>query len=403
LKAQFGASKNPLLGLPDYLLCVSLDNQYSPFGKSYMNTDLSERLTVTGNGGIRYGEGKKCGSVAGSTSFKFEHSTTQLAREELKDKWFYKKCQEQRSSPEWRTGEDPYTPECWLTLWDASLARRYTWDMDFEKTTPTVKTLLAKAQTAVKAALLPYWDGNVDALDGALTDTPKIGFEFVFKNKDLVADATFVTDKGTSKFPDVTLNLPNWTSRLRQLKLETTIPQLISSNVLSSCLHTSGSIQTLDNVTSVYKPSACWTLASGHCAPKPGYAVFTKKNGNMPLALRAYIGGHKFEFVPTSSKSIQVTKDGSPQDVADKGSKTYMEGKEEIAKLIRWGSVYTLHSEGNVMINFDGTFAQIIPAPYVKGQHCGVCGNFDGNRKNEFLNKVGAPTDPSRIAQAWCI
>ena len=55
------------------------------------------------------------------------------------------------------------------------------------------------------------------------------------------------------------------------------------------------------------------------------------------------------------------------------------------------------------MINFDGTFAQIIPAPYVKGQHCGVCGNFDGNKKNEFHNKVGAPTDPSRIAQAWCI
>jgi hypothetical protein len=33
-------------------------------------------------------------------------------------------------------------------------------------------------------------------------------------------------------------------------------------------------------------------------------------------------------------------------------------------------------------------YEQVIPAPWVKGQHCGVCGNFDGNTKNEMLDKV---------------
>ena len=55
------------------------------------------------------------------------------------------------------------------------------------------------------------------------------------------------------------------------------------------------------------------------------------------------------------------------------------------------------------MVSFDGTFVQAIPAPYVKGQHCGVCGNFDGNTKNEFLNKVGSAVETDRLAQAWCI
>ena len=32
--------------------------------------------------------------------------------------------------------------------------------------------------------------------------------------------------------------------------------------------------------------------------------------------------------------------------------------------------------------------SQVIPAPWVKGQHCGVCGNFDGNTKNEMQDKV---------------
>eukprot|EP00090_Calanus_glacialis_P016360 TRINITY_DN2561_c0_g1_i1.p1 TRINITY_DN2561_c0_g1~~TRINITY_DN2561_c0_g1_i1.p1 ORF type:complete len:1526 (-),score=363.79 TRINITY_DN2561_c0_g1_i1:68-4645(-) len=403
VKVQFGASGNQIIGLPDYVICASVENTYSQFGKSYMNTNLDERLAVTGSGGIKYGEGTKCGAAQGSTDFKFEHSTTQLGREELKDKWFYKKCMEQRASSEWKSGEDPYTAECWMTLWDASLARKYSWALDFEKTTPYVQGLLSKAQTVVKAGLIPYWDVDPDALVGAITDTPKISFEFVFKNKDRVVDATFITDRGTSKFPDVNLNLPNWTGRLRQLKLETTIPQMIQSNILSNCMHTSESIHTLDNVTAPYRPSSCWTLISGHCAPTPGFAVFTKRNGKMPLSMRVYIGGHKFEFEPTDSKNIKVTKDGVPEQVADKGSKTFMEGKEEITKLIKWGSVYSLHSEGNVMVTFDGTFAQVIPAPYVKGQHCGVCGNFDGNTKNEFLNKVGSPVEVGRIAQAWCI
>ena len=73
--------------------------------------------------------------------------------------------------------------------------------------------------------------------------------------------------------------------------------------------------------------------------------------------------------------------------------------------------MYTLFSDYNVVILYDGTFVevnryissssasqqdshnpdddeQVIPAPWVKGQHCGVCGNFDGNTKNEMQDKV---------------
>ena len=70
---------------------------------------------------------------------------------------------------------------------------------------------------------------------------------------------------------------------------------------------------------------------------------------------------------------------------------------------MKWGSVYTIFSPYNVNVIYDGTFVQVIPAPFVKGQHCGICGNFDGNKKNEFLNKVGAPVEAGRLAQAWCI
>ena len=38
--------------------------------------------------------------------------------------------------------------------------------------------------------------------------------------------------------------------------------------------------------------------------------------------------------------------------------------------------------------NYHHICSQVIPAPWVKGQHCGVCGNFDGNTKNEMQDKV---------------
>ena len=52
----------------------------------------------------------------------------------------------------------------------------------------------------------------------------------------------------------------------------------------------------------------------------------------MPLSMRVYLGGHKIEFEPIDSKNIKITKDGSTEQVEDQGSKTFMEGKEEILK-----------------------------------------------------------------------
>ena len=199
LKVQFGASGHRGLDLPEYVICVAFDNQYPAVGGSYLETDLDNRLTVQGTATVKYGEGKKCQGVKGATEFKFEHSTTELGRQELREKDFYKECEEQRQSAEWSTAVDPWTEACWRTLWDSALARRYSWQMNFEQTTPLVQNILTKAKTVVKAALLPYYDVDDTALEGAINDTPKIKCEMEYKDGDSKVDATFITDKGTSR------------------------------------------------------------------------------------------------------------------------------------------------------------------------------------------------------------
>ena len=229
LKVQFSSAGNRFLALPDYMICVSFDNKYSPIASTPFHADLSEKLGVRGKASLRYGEGNKCGSVEGAADFRFEHSTTELAREELRDKAIYKKCEEQRSSAEWRASQDPWTLECWQTAWDVGLARRYTWSMNFQKTTPLVKSWLSRAQTFVKASMLPYLDVDSGALDFSVSDSQKVDVEAEYKNDDKTVDFTFVTEKGTSKFVDVGLS---YKPELRQLRMESTVPSLISSNIL---------------------------------------------------------------------------------------------------------------------------------------------------------------------------
>ena len=36
---------------------------------------------------------------------------------------------------------------------------------------------------------------------------------------------------------------------------------------------------------------------------------------------------------------------------------------------------------------YDGNFVEVMPAPSVKGQHCGVCGNYNRNKNDEFTGK----------------
>lgn len=65
--------------------------------------------------------------------------------------------------------------------------------------------------------------------------------------------------------------------------------------------------------------------------------------------------------------------------------------------------MFTIYSQYNVLLNYSPTAVQVIPAPFHQNQLCGVCANFDGNKRNEFLNKAGGPVAPNLLASSWCV
>ena len=55
-------------------------------------------------------------------------------------------------------------------------------------------------------------------------------------------------------------------------------------------------------------------------------------------------------------------------------------------KIIRRQNSYVLTFLPQMMINYDGNSIQVLAGPHVKGQHCGMCGDFNRNTFHEFID-----------------
>merc|ERR1712066_886663 len=45
---------------------------------------------------------------------------------------------------------------------------------------------------------------------------------------------------------------------------------------------------------------------------------------------------------------------------------------------------YNLYSFLKVWVAYDGNFVEVVPAPSSKGQHCGICGNYNRQQSDEM-------------------
>ena len=135
------------LGVKPYTVCMEYQSQYPDFGREYMAM-TSEKLAVNGKAKVQYGEGLECGSQ-GDIQIDFKHETTNEGHNDLKEKWYYKQCMAQKASPEWKTrGGDklPTTEPCYMTLWDATSARHYHWEVKFNKLTNRMKNIISNVR-----------------------------------------------------------------------------------------------------------------------------------------------------------------------------------------------------------------------------------------------------------------
>jgi len=387
VKLQVSRSPVPEIDVAPFSLCFALENKYPDFSPEFLGYDENSDMKVRGKAMVQYGQTESCSAGDGEIRVTFEHSTTAEAREELKNKWYYRKCMEQTNSPQWR-GRDTkaVTEECMMTAYDATTARKYTWDVEFVKLSNRMKRISARVKSLVEAGFLPWYDADPEDGEGPDGDIgPFLNLALTFKNSEKNVDVDLETRRGSRKYEDVPLRL-NWSSRMRNLKFTKNLRRLFYARIINPCILTTTDVRTNDNVTYSYTPPTCWTLASSKCGPDPEYAVFIKRSTGLPLAARAYVGGHLVEFTPNGN-SVSLTVNGSPVSVSSGDKATHTENGKEIFQIFRWGKSYHIYSFLRVWIVYDGHFVEVVPAPSAFGQHCGICGNYNRNQWDEFTGK----------------
>lgn len=400
IKIQFNRAKVDALGIKPYTVCALYESKYPDFAKEFLAVDMGETLSVSGKAMLQYGEGTECDQGDGEIQVTFKHQTTQDGYDSLKNKWYYKKCMAQKQSPEWKArggNKLPASEPCYMTVWDATNARHYSWRMDFVKLTDRMKSIISTFRTVVKFGLMRYMEE--DFADDANGDEigPYMYVDVTFKDSDKLADVRLETSQGVREYEDYPLKF-EWTNRLRNMKMTRTIKRLIDMKIIYPCVATIGSVQTNDNVTYPYNAGSCWTLTSGHCGPTPSYAVFSKKVGNR-LAVRAYFGGHLVEI----SDHGDVTVNGQSMSLTDGEEQEYSKNDVEIFKIVKWGSTINVYSFLKVWIATDNVFVQVMPAPSTRGQQCGLCGTFNRNLYDEWMGKDGQTmmTSADAMVDEW--
>ena len=127
---------------------------------------------------------------------------------------------------------------------------------------------------------------------------------------------------------------------------------------------------------------------------------FMKKEKKTPLGLMLFIGDLKIEFVPMKSKTFRIYVKGDEQlgkqgpfDLQDmdflywsstQGSKLNTVLPNFVFKIIRQQNSYVLDFFPQMMIKYDGNSVQVLAGPQVKGQHCGMCGDYNRNTHYEL-------------------
>merc|ERR1712168_355304 len=102
------------------------------------------------------------------------------------------------------------------------------------------------------------------------------------------------------------------------------------------------------------------------------------------------------EFVMKNIGFLHVAEDQTP--VPDKPLSKYL------FKIIRTKNRFSLMFFPQMMLHYDGYSVKVLAGPHLKGQHCGMCGDYNRNTFKEFINpQMCTLKTGEEMAHAWTL
>lgn len=385
---------------PPFTICFDANNRYPIDTKEELSLDFSTDQKVKADVSLSWGQHTSCNNNPGKVQIIGEHQTTQEAKQDLKNKWYYHTCMQQKESPEWKASSFPVTDACFYTAMDLYTIRDYKWTATFQSLEPWMITGYRKLETLVKTGLFPFWQIKLDNKLARQTDfpystnmidsySPVVVITQKFHSEQNTFDMTIQTNRDLNEFKGVNYGYWDWNvepymsfqestpsfTSLRNTHLSSLRMKMAANNLIGMCSANTKSIRTFDNVTYSYDMHNCWTMVSAHCAPVPTYAVFMKKspkfiNDVVPkMEVKMYVGGHEVNIKPITHAKFEVNIAGQ-EVVLGEHESYYWPTNQKLSrnqdapenykfKVYRWQKKYYVESYMNVAISTDGNHVSV--------------------------------------------
>jgi len=434
---------------PAYSVCFDMNNRYPIDVHKQFDFDFSTNQKVKADISLSWGQHSTCSNNPGRVQIIGEHQTTEEGRKALKKKWYYRTCLEEKESPEWRNGATPFpaTYACYYTMKDLYTIYQYKWTANFEGLEPWMVASYRKLETLVKTGLFPFWKIDLDnslsrksefiySTSDVDTYSPSVVVKQVFHPLEDTVDLYIQTNRDKNVFKGIKYGIWEWNTEpyndltermslfgsLRNSHVSSFMETLMKNKLIGSCVANTRNIRTYDNVTYPYNMHNCWTLVSAHCSPVPSYAVFMRKSSKFATDLvpkmdvEIHLGGHELTLKPLTHAKYEIKIDG--QDLSLDPHETYYfpsnqkllrtdsSANQEVPtykfKIYRWDREYTIEAFMNMVVYYDGNSVKLLAPAHVKGQHCGMCGDFNGDREHELIHpQMCELSSGTEMANAW--
>jgi len=169
------------------------------------------------------------------------------------------------------------------------------------------------------------------------------------------------------------------------------------SGIFGYCVNTPKSVLTFDNNTYQADLTDCPTLLAGDCDDKPRFAVLSRKLAADKVGISVHVGDHKIEFNDLNNAIV----DGKQVPLTD--SVYTDEDEEKMYKFIKYNPnlVILASDKLGIFVGYTGNYATVTVGSRYRSTACGLCGNFDGNKYNDFIGpdntcKALSPADMTK-------
>lgn len=361
--------------------------------------------------------GGKDGACPTTTSYikgqRKAHRSMEQVEEAKAGGWPYKQCNAQKGSAEWPGSITPSTYECMQAAIDQTNLRESNITIEY-KLDVEARNRWKKPAVILLAFLVPYWEENMSStaahVHGSADAAPgdaeyvegKIEIDVSARKRNPTADIHFHGSKGDEHFHNVDLDI------FGPFKVQPVFSRFspfhykaFESGIFGYCVNSPKSVLTFDNNTYHADLSDCPTLLAGDCDDKPRFAVLSRKLSADKIAVSVHVGDHKIEFKDLNTAIV----DGKDVPLTD--SVYTDEDEEKMFKFVKYNPSFVILAADKlgIFVGYSGSFASVTVGSRYRAQSCGLCGNFDGNKYNDFIgpDNTCKALSPAEMTQAYIV